>query len=180
MDPAVDQAVDSFLITKENRICAFRARLQYYLPNPFAVRLVFPPDLSFANKSSVWVFARALLDEGLRVPAGEGDVRFYPCGPLWTGAQFHGRGRVALVLFESVTMRRFLREAYAITPPGHENQHLNIDQHLDSLLTSGEDGAIDLEQKNNFKTVSCMSDSLPADAEPTESVEQSVRSMTQR
>ena len=52
-----------------------RAELRYHRKDPLAVEM----RLSIGKSPAVsWVFGRDLLIEGLRMPSGVGDVRFYP------------------------------------------------------------------------------------------------------
>ncbi|MEV4037095.1 SsgA family sporulation/cell division regulator [Streptomyces umbrinus] len=63
-----------------------------------------------------WVFARDLLEQGLRAPAAAGDVRIWPCGRVQAVMEFHSPTGVDVVQFESKTLIRFLRRTYTATP----------------------------------------------------------------
>ncbi|PSM44074.1 SsgA family sporulation/cell division regulator [Streptomyces dioscori] len=63
-----------------------------------------------------WVFARDLLEQGLRAPAAAGDVRIWPCGRVQAVMEFHSATGVAVVQFEAKTLIRFLRRTYTATP----------------------------------------------------------------
>ncbi|MFF5001523.1 SsgA family sporulation/cell division regulator [Streptomyces phaeochromogenes] len=63
-----------------------------------------------------WVFARDLLEQGLRAPAAAGDVRIWPCGRVQAVMEFHSSKGVDVVQFESKTLIRFLRRTYTATP----------------------------------------------------------------
>ncbi|CAM5456564.1 SsgA family sporulation/cell division regulator [Streptomyces aurantiogriseus] len=56
--------------------------------------------------------ARALLEQGLRAPAGSGEVRVWPCGRVQAVVEFHSSQGVSVVQFESKTLLRFLRRTY--------------------------------------------------------------------
>ncbi|MFJ6725713.1 MULTISPECIES: SsgA family sporulation/cell division regulator [unclassified Streptomyces] len=56
--------------------------------------------------------ARALLEQGLRAPAGSGEVRVWPCGRVQAIVEFHTAEGVSVVQFESKALLRFLRRTY--------------------------------------------------------------------
>ncbi|MFE1911368.1 SsgA family sporulation/cell division regulator [Streptomyces anandii] len=59
-----------------------------------------------------WSFSRSLLEQGLRAPAGTGEVRVWPCGRVQTVVEFHSPQGVAVVQFDSRSLLRFLRRTY--------------------------------------------------------------------
>ncbi|MFH8800572.1 SsgA family sporulation/cell division regulator [Streptomyces sp. NPDC017936] len=59
--------------------------------------------------------ARALLEQGLRAPAGTEGVRVWPCGRVQAVVEFHDAQGVSVVEFESRTLQRFLRRTYTVT-----------------------------------------------------------------
>ena len=63
-----------------------------------------------------WVFARDLLEQGLRAPAAAGDVRIWPCGRVQAVMEFHSPQGVDVVQFDTRTLIRFLRRTYTATP----------------------------------------------------------------
>jgi hypothetical protein len=73
--------------------------------DPRAVRIGLPgrPE---------WTFSRSLLEQGLRAPAGTGDVRVWPCGRVQAVVEFHSPHGVSVVQFETKTLLRFLRRTY--------------------------------------------------------------------
>ncbi|WP_240554423.1 SsgA family sporulation/cell division regulator, partial [Streptomyces niveiscabiei] len=58
--------------------------------DPRAVRV----DLPGAHRMTV---ARTLLEQGLRAPAGTGEVRVWPCGRVQAVVEFHSAQGVAVV-----------------------------------------------------------------------------------
>jgi hypothetical protein len=64
-----------------------------------------------------WTFSRALLEQGLRAPAGSGEVRVWPCGRVQAVVEFHSAKGVSVVQFESKALLRFLRRTYMATAP---------------------------------------------------------------
>ncbi|KOG30121.1 SsgA family sporulation/cell division regulator [Streptomyces resistomycificus] len=63
-----------------------------------------------------WTFERALLEQGLRAPAGSGEVRVWPCGRVQAVVEFHSAQGVSVVQFETKALLRFLRRTYLATP----------------------------------------------------------------
>jgi hypothetical protein len=59
-----------------------------------------------------WTIARALLEQGLRVPVGSGGVRVWPCGRVQAVVEFHSSQGVSVVEFESKALVRFLHRTY--------------------------------------------------------------------
>lgn len=75
--------------------------------DPPSVRMVLP-----GTGGREWTFGRELLEEGLRVPAGSGEVRVWPCGRVQVVVEFHSAQGVSVVQFERQTLLRFLRRTY--------------------------------------------------------------------
>jgi hypothetical protein len=77
-------------------------------------------SLSFAEvpggPEHAWVFARDLLERGLRGPAGSGAVRVWPSGRVRAVVELHSDDGVALVQFDSSALARFLRRTYREAP----------------------------------------------------------------
>jgi hypothetical protein len=64
-----------------------------------------------------WTFSRALLEQGLRAPAGSGEVRVWPLGRVQAVVEFHSPQGVSVVQFEQKTLLRFLRRTYMAAAP---------------------------------------------------------------
>jgi hypothetical protein len=139
MGACVDANAMAFLVLAERRVQGITVALRYDIEAPLAVRLTFPAAVCVGDVEAHWYFARALLEEGLRVPAGDGSVRFHPCGPLWTGVEFRSGAAVAVVLFDAQNLRRFLRETYKLCPVGRESLLIDVGRFIESLLRA--DGA---------------------------------------
>ncbi|MFB7597691.1 SsgA family sporulation/cell division regulator [Streptomyces sp. NPDC056160] len=77
--------------------------------DPRSVRIALP---GFRE----WTFPRSLLEQGLRAPAGTGEVRVWPCGRVQTVVEFHLARGVAVVQFETKSLLRFLRRTYTAVP----------------------------------------------------------------
>nr|WSY54272.1 SsgA family sporulation/cell division regulator [Streptomyces sp. NBC_00886] len=78
--------------------------------DPRAVRIDLPGPHE-------WTFSRALLEQGLRAPAGSGEVRVWPCGRVQAVVEFHSEQGVSVVQFETKTIMQFLRRTYTATKP---------------------------------------------------------------
>ncbi|MFI9648991.1 SsgA family sporulation/cell division regulator [Streptomyces sp. NPDC052040] len=62
-----------------------------------------------------WVFSRDLLEQGLRAPAGSGDVRIWPCGRVQAVMELHSPRGTEVVQFESKELLHFLHRTYLAT-----------------------------------------------------------------
>lgn len=76
--------------------------------DPHCVRVAFP-----GAASREWAVVRDLLEQGLRAPAGRGEIRVWPCGRVQTVVEFHTARGVSVVQFETKTLTRFLRRTHA-------------------------------------------------------------------
>ncbi|NEY33833.1 SsgA family sporulation/cell division regulator [Streptomyces sp. PRKS01-65] len=63
-----------------------------------------------------WAFPRALLEQGLRAPAGTGEVRVWPCGRVQTVVELHSAHGCSVVQFDTKALLRFLRRTYTEAP----------------------------------------------------------------
>ncbi len=134
MDITLEQPVRARLITGEDQELPVPATLRYASAEPFAVSLDFPAEVSLAGERVTWTFARALLEEGLRGPAGSGDVHIWPCGRSRTVVEFHSPLGMALLQFDSPALDRFLLRSYAVVAAGEEDVAAAVDEGLQTLL----------------------------------------------
>ncbi|WP_310724452.1 SsgA family sporulation/cell division regulator [Streptomyces sp. N2A] len=134
MNTVIDHAVQVRLIATAPGPYAVPAVLHYQPADPLAVRMSFPPEISLDGSAVDWAFARELLAEGLRAPAGRGDVRVRPCGPDRTVMEFHADEGIAMVQLATVDVRRFLDRSYEAVPAGSELAHLSMDRGLAELF----------------------------------------------
>ncbi|WUL62548.1 SsgA family sporulation/cell division regulator [Streptomyces sp. NBC_00344] len=63
-----------------------------------------------------WVFARELLEAGLRAPQRSGNVGMWPCGRAQAVLEFHSAHGVAVVQFDKAPLMRFLGRTYRAVP----------------------------------------------------------------
>lgn len=128
------QPVRARLITPDHAGLGLRPALRYSDAEPFAVHIDFPAHVSTDGEKVTWTFARTLLAEGLRAPAGIGDVRVRPCGRSRTAVEFHTPQGAAVIRFPTTSLRRFLQRSYAVVEPGKEDLGPDLDLGLLSLL----------------------------------------------
>ncbi|GGV41796.1 hypothetical protein GCM10010277_30720 [Streptomyces longisporoflavus] len=134
MADKLEQPARARLITPEGRERALPVTLRYASADPLAVQITFPSEASLDGAEVTWIFARRLLEEGLRAPAGGGDVQIWPCGRARAVIEFHAPQGVALVQFDRAVLRRFLARTYAVVEAGREGEGLGLDRDLARLL----------------------------------------------
>ncbi|MFI2642882.1 SsgA family sporulation/cell division regulator [Streptomyces sp. NPDC018610] len=107
--PVVEQYARAHIVTDDevrDEPGAVPVVLRYDPEEPRSVRVRLPDRHE-------WTFSRALLEQGLRSPAGTGEVRVWPCGRVQAVVEFHSAGGVSVVQFETSTLTRFLRRTYS-------------------------------------------------------------------
>jgi hypothetical protein len=130
----VAQSLSARLILDRATSQPIAARLHYQRDDPMAVHLSFPSAISLDGGDVEWVFARDLLDLGLRYPSGDGDVHIRPCAPGRTMIEICSPQGVALIEFPSAELRHFMRWVYAAVPVGQEWTYVNVDAAIAELL----------------------------------------------
>ncbi|SEE93616.1 Streptomyces sporulation and cell division protein, SsgA [Streptomyces sp. 3213] len=136
MDITLEQPTRARLITADDTEIPVSATLRYLTSDPLAVHLDFPPEVSLDGDTVTWTFARALLEEGLRRPAGSGDVHLWPCGQARTVLEFHSPFGLALLHFHTAALRRFLLRTYDVVATGREDMDAVVDRGLSALFGS--------------------------------------------
>ena len=87
-------------------------------------------------RAVVWVFARDLLAEGLRRPAGIGDVLVFPlhrCLPDTMRIVLRSNAGAALVEISASEVTHFLKDTCELVPPGREGAHIRHESGLAQL-----------------------------------------------
>ncbi|MEU9172188.1 SsgA family sporulation/cell division regulator [Streptomyces sp. NPDC048420] len=132
----VEQTVRARLITSDHPDLPIRPTLRYTSAEPFAVHIDFPAHVSADAEGVTWMFARALLEEGLGTPAGggDGDVRIRPHGWARTVIEFRSPLGLAMIRFSTAAVRRFLLRSYDVVEPGTEDLGPELDHGLAALL----------------------------------------------
>jgi len=134
MDTTLEQPARARLITAENQELPVPALLRYDSTDPLALSVDFPPEVSLDGQGVTWTFGRALLEEGLRGPAGGGDVHIWPCGRSTTVVEFHSPYGLALLQFDTPALREFLLRTYAVVGAGQEDIGEAVEQGLSALF----------------------------------------------
>ncbi len=109
------------------------SQFEFRKDDPYAVELRFLVD---GDQWVTWTFARALLEEGVSQPAGEGDVQIWPglregerCIFLHTRSPYGA----ATFLIGLNTAVEFLLSTYALVPSGTESDHMDLEAEIASL-----------------------------------------------
>ncbi|MEU9134298.1 SsgA family sporulation/cell division regulator [Kitasatospora sp. NPDC048540] len=109
--------------------------LEYDAADPYAVRLTFhlPGDRPVS-----WVFGRDLLVEGIRRPAGEGDVHVHPAGsgPAEVRLVLHAPGHDAVLRAPAAPLIAFLARTDRLVPVGAEVVAGDLDEQLAGILSA--------------------------------------------
>ncbi|MGV4983829.1 SsgA family sporulation/cell division regulator [Streptomyces sp. NRAIS4] len=130
----VEQPAQARLITADDQEIPLSAILRYTTDDPLAVFVDFPAEAALDGEEVSWIFARSLLDQGLRAPAGHGDVQIWPYGRTRTVVEFHSPHGLALLQFPSSALRRFLLHTYAVVAAGQEDVAGVVERGLSTLF----------------------------------------------
>ncbi|NUT25316.1 MAG: SsgA family sporulation/cell division regulator [Streptomyces sp.] len=134
MHVTLEQPTGAHLVTAADQDIAIPATLRYTSADPLAVHLDFPPHVTLDGEVTTWTFARVLLSEGLRAPAGLGSVRVRPCGASHTYVEFHSPVGTAVLRFTTSDLYRFLARTYTVIAPGEETVGAELDHGLVTLF----------------------------------------------
>jgi hypothetical protein len=126
MHVTLQQPTGARLITATDQELAIPATLRYTSADPPAVHI--------DGEAATWTFARVLLGEGLRAPAGIGTVRVRPAGSAHTRVEFHAPQGVAVLSFTTADLTRFLARTYTVVAPDEETVGAELDQGLVALF----------------------------------------------
>ncbi len=125
------------LVVTAERSVTVLALLDYAAHEPYSVRATFRTSEGDVN----WVFARELLAEGLRKPAGDGDIAVWPSknssGDVFCLSLSSPNGQ-ALMEAPRDEIEEFLMRTYTVVPAGSESGMIDIDRLIDQLLEDGE------------------------------------------
>ncbi|MEV8560555.1 SsgA family sporulation/cell division regulator [Streptomyces sp. NPDC051917] len=130
----VEQPAQARLVTAEDQEIPVSATLRYTTDDPVAVFVDFPAEAALDGEEVTWVFARSLLDQGLRSPAGHGDVQIWPYGRTRTVLEFHSPHGLALLQFPASALRRFLLRTYGVVAAGQEDLAGVVERGLGALF----------------------------------------------
>ncbi|AZP15735.1 SsgA family sporulation/cell division regulator [Streptomyces aquilus] len=136
MDITIEQPAQGRLVTADEQELPVAATFRYTAADPLAVHIDFPPEISLDGDVVTWTFGRALLEAGLRGPAGSGDVHLWPCGRARTVVELHSPYGLALLQFDTSALRRFLLRTYAVVAAGQEDVGAEVERGLSALFGS--------------------------------------------
>ncbi|MFH8442364.1 SsgA family sporulation/cell division regulator [Streptomyces sp. NPDC018026] len=111
------------------------AQLRYDMTDPYAVRLSLgAPE---APEPVDWIFARSLLEEGMRRPAGLGNVLVSPphrCHRDAVAVVVRSAAGAARLELPARETAEFLRRSHALVPAGQEGPY--VEDALATLMDS--------------------------------------------
>ena len=110
------------------------ARLKYERRDPYAVTIVFRTGLGPVE----WIFARNLLDVGLLIPSGDGNIVVRPCHADETRVflDLAAPAGSAVLSADARELATFLDLTYDLVPPGGESRWIDIDDALSRLVAT--------------------------------------------
>ncbi|MFI6937599.1 SsgA family sporulation/cell division regulator [Streptomyces sp. NPDC050287] len=121
------------LVVPDDRTVLFPGDLCYKSADPYAVRITFRVD----DDTMDWVFARALLIDGLLEPAGVGDVVISTCrrnGVDTVQITLKAHDVYAVLEAPARMIAAFLKQTCQAVPLGTEHHHLNLDRLVARLV----------------------------------------------
>ncbi len=122
-------AVTEMILISDPTMPPVHAELRYRSDDPFAVQLLLSIDQSPAI---TWIFGRDLLVEGVRGPAGMGDVQVFPVHD-GTIIELRSGDQTARLLSHTPDLMYFLDHGVAIVPTGSESAYLEVESDLRDL-----------------------------------------------
>lgn len=137
----VTTEMDMNLVLNADRSVTVLALLDYAAHEPFSVRATFRTSEGDVN----WVFAREILAEGLRKPAGDGDIAVWPSQSADDDVlciSLSSPNGQALMEAPRAAVEDFLMRTYTVVPAGSESALLDIDTLIDRLLEDGGTAAV--------------------------------------
>jgi hypothetical protein len=110
-----------------------RAELTYSHTDPYAVRVGFHTG---SGETVEWTFARSLLTDGVRQPAGDGDVKVWPAAGGQQLVCLSLSSPSGRALFETPLpgLVEFLAQTYERVPTGCESDFVDVDAAFAELL----------------------------------------------
>ncbi len=121
------------LIAPDAPVVPVKVDLTYHSRDPYAVQASFRTG----NGTAVdWVFARDLLHQGMRAPAGTGDVRVQPMPHNPNRVQLELSSPSGYAVFSTCaqTLGDFLHRTFQAVPADTEYSWLDFDVALSDLL----------------------------------------------
>ena len=122
-------AATEMILISDPALPPVHAEFRYRSDDPFAVQLLLSVDQSPAI---TWVFGRELLLEGVRGPAGMGDVQIFP---VHDGIviELHSGDHSARLLAHTPDLTDFLDHSVELVPTGSESAYHEVESDLRDL-----------------------------------------------
>jgi len=127
------EAIHSELVALYDGSTPVRSRWSYRADQPFTVTASFQTE---RDRWVEWAFSRDLLAEGLRGPAGFGDVRLHPetdTGLTMLVVEIESPEGYAELELEHEGVAAFLTATERIVAIGAESDHFDVDGLIDEL-----------------------------------------------
>lgn len=127
------EAIHAELVALYDGNTPVRSRWSYRADQPFTVTAAFQTE---RDRWVEWAFSRDLLVEGLREPAGVGDVRLHPDsgdGLTVLVVEIESPEGYAELELEHAGVSSFLEATGRIVPIGAESDHFDVDGLIDEL-----------------------------------------------
>jgi sporulation and cell division protein SsgA len=127
------EAIHAELVALYDGGTPVRARWSYRADQPFTVTAAFQTD---RDRWVEWAFGRELLAEGLRGPAGVGDVRLHPEADdelTVLVVEIESPEGYAELELDHEAVSSFLAATEEIVPLGEESGHFDVDRLIRDL-----------------------------------------------
>ncbi|MCZ0985261.1 SsgA family sporulation/cell division regulator [Streptomyces diastatochromogenes] len=126
------------LVVSQEMSLSMTMSLRYEPSDPYALRVAF--TVVGSDDTVDWIIGRDLLDDGLKGPAGEGDIRVWPAEEYDLGDVYillSPPAGTALLKAPAQEIKAFLQETEAVVPRGAELRHVDLDALLAHFLAGG-------------------------------------------
>ena len=121
------------MVATGNGEAELTGELRYDPSDPFAVSLAIGTE---CGEPVIWTFARDLLADGVKEPAGEGDITIEPASDL-DSRELRitlATDSLATLLAPRDRVVEFLVEAFTVLPSGAEFDTIDFDAEISALL----------------------------------------------
>lgn len=126
------------LVVSQEMSLSMTMSLRYEPSDPYALRVAF--TVVGSDDTVDWIIGRDLLADGLKGPAGEGDIRVWPADEDDLGDVYillSPPAGTALLKAPAQEIKTFLQETEAVVPRGAEPRHFDLDALLAHFLAGG-------------------------------------------
>ncbi|HNI69920.1 MAG TPA: SsgA family sporulation/cell division regulator [Marmoricola sp.] len=131
----ITEAVSLEFVDAQGEIITLESDLVYDAEDPYAMTMVFKIG---ADDEVLWTFGRDLFISGMYEPAGDGDVRVWPCldstGRAVVIIELSSPEGEVMVQANSRDVSRFVSTMLTAVPRGSESSLIDFDEELVALL----------------------------------------------